>query len=534
MASPLDAERSQLLYDLSCAFSTRLDLDELVPHVISRCREVMKADGVAVLLHDPERDELYFPYASGADPSIDQRLRELRLPADEGVASVVLSKGVAQLVEDVTTDPRWYGKIDEATGARTRSLLSAPLRTRNGPIGVIEVVNGPDRPAFTEDDLDLLDAMTGPVAIAIENARMYSELQARERTLKTQIDVMRRDIARHDRFGNIVGQAPSMQRVFHLMEKSAASPISVLIEGDTGTGKELVARGIHDASPRADEPFLAVNCAALSRELLESELFGHVRGAFTGADKDRVGLFEAASRGTVFLDEIGEMQLQTQVKLLRVLQEQEVTRVGNNVPRKVDFRLIAATNRDLSAAAAAGTFRQDLYYRVAAFPIVVPPLCERREDIPLLVEHFVALAAKRHKRKILGVEPAAFSALCSFDWPGNIRELQNEIERAVALTCDGETIDIDVLSEKLGGEGAADLADSGGEVAAGAEHADQGASISGDRGQAVPLREARTAFEIDYVRRALERNDRNVTRTARALGISRVMLQKKMAAFDLR
>src|SRR5207249_4339728 len=339
--------------------------------------------------------------------------------------------------------------------------------------------------------------------------------------LRTQVGALRRDLARRDRFTEIIGTGPAMAEVFRLMECAAASPIAVLIEGETGTGKELVARGIHRASERADLALLAINCAALSESLLESELFGHRRGAFTGADHDKRGLFEAASGGTIFLDEVGEMPASMQAKLLRVLQEGEVTPVGDTRSRKVDVRVISATNRDPAAEVAARSFREDLYYRVGAFPIRLPPLRERRDDIPLLAHRFLACAAERHRKDIPGIDPAALALLGRFDWPGNVRELENEIERSVALAHDGEPIGPQHLSSKLGAATA--------DAAPPREGTAEAAAAPGGA-----LRSARSAFEARYIAEVLREQGGNVTRAARALGLSRVMLQKKMKDFGLR
>jgi Nif-specific regulatory protein len=301
------------------------------------------------------------------------------------------------------------------------------------------------------------------------------------------------------------------------MDSAAASPIVVLVEGETGTGKELVARGIHGASERGEAPFIAVNCAALTETLLESELFGHCKGAFTGATQDRRGLFEAADGGTIFLDEVGEMPLSMQAKLLRVLQEGEVTPVGDHRPKKVDVRVLAATNRALEQEVERGVFRADLYYRLAAFPIRLPPLRERLEDVPLLAERFLAEAAVRHRKDIRGLQGGALDLLMAFTWPGNVRELQNEIERAVALAAAGESLGPSHFSAKL----------TGGQVAAAAAEAPEP-----ETGK--PLREAREAFEVRYIASVLRHHDGNVSHAARALGISRVMLQKKMKQFGLR
>jgi two-component system response regulator AtoC len=327
------------------------------------------------------------------------------------------------------------------------------------------------------------------------------------------------------------------------MESAASSPISVLIEGETGTGKELVARGIHRASERAEAAFVAVNCAALPADLLEAELFGHARGAFTGAVTERRGLFEAAHGGSMFLDEVGDLPLSMQVKLLRVLQEGEIMPVGTTRPRKVDVRIIAATNHNLRSAVDAGTFRADLYYRISAFPIAVPPLRARRSDVPLLADRFLTDSAERHRKKIAGIDPAAFALLTAYDWPGNIRQLRNEIERAVALTPQGGTIRAEAFSREISVPGAAPAPSVHADEAAAppataramSETASHSATVASDNGtNEADLRSARTAFESRFIAEQLRSNGGNVSRTAEALGISRVMLQKKMKEYGLR
>src|SRR5262245_8152068 len=432
--------RFQLLYDLACAFAARTDLDDLFAFVLTKCREVFDAGGASVLLLDPDTSELYFPYVAEDDPAILARLLEARFPADRGIAGMVLSSGQAARIDDVQSHPRFFGGIDANTGVTTRTLLCAPLTTHQGVIGVLQVVNHRGDQPFTDDDLAFLEALAGSVAVAIENARLFARVKSSEELLRVQVGALRRDLAHRDRFSEIVGSAPAMSEVFRLMESAAATPITVLIEGETGTGKELVARGIHRASSRADAPFLAVNCAAVTETLLESELFGHRKGAFTGATQDHRGLFEAATGGTIFLDEVGEMPLAMQAKLLRVLQQGEIIPVGDTRARKVDVRVISATNRDLNTEVVKQAFRQDLYYRLAVFPIPLPPLRQRREDIPLLVDRLLKGVATRHQAEISGIERSAVELLQRYAWPGNVRELENVLERAVALAHSGETI----------------------------------------------------------------------------------------------
>ena len=519
VASP-PAERLQLLYDLACAFAGRIELDELIPLVVAKCRDVLDAEGGSVLLLDAATDEFVFPYVAEQNPEAARRLEGMRVPVGKSIAGAVVREGRPIRVDDAHSDPRFYVDVDRQTGVATRGLLAAPLRSHHGVLGVIEVVNRRGGRSFTDDDLAFLDALAASVAVAIENARLYEQAKASEERLRTQVSVLRRDLARRDRFTEMVGTGPGMAEVFRLMECAAASPIRVLIEGETGTGKEIVARAIHRESARADGPFLAVNCAAFQEALLESELFGHRRGAFTDAIQDRRGVFEAAEKGTIFLDEIGDMPIAMQAKLLRVLEQNEVVAIGDTRPRKVDVRVVSATNRNLADEVESGRFREDLYYRLAAYPIRLPPLRARREDIPLLAQGFTKAAGERHRKRIAGIDPIVLDCLVRFEWPGNVRELRNEIERAVALARDGEVIGAAHLSAKL-------LEAAGSP----AEPSRPAASLTATDGS---LLRARAAFEARYIGEVLRQQGGNVSRAAKALGLSRVMLQRKMKAYGLR
>jgi Nif-specific regulatory protein len=535
-----NSARDMLLYELGNMFTARLGLEELIPLVISKCREILNAGGVSLLLLDEERDELYFPYVSEDDPEAARLLSGLRIPAASGLAGAALISGQAEKVDDPQSDPRFYSGVDRKTGITTRSLLVAPLLTGDGRLGVIEAVNPRGQEFFSDADLALLEKLALSIGVAVQNARRFSEVKASAEQLQAQVGALRRDLARSDRFSEIIAVSPAMVEVFRLMEAAAFSTIPVLIEGETGTGKELVARGIHRASPRAEAPFVAVNCSALPEALLESELFGHRRGAFTGATDDQPGLFRAAKGGVIFLDEIGEMPLAMQAKLLRVVQENEVTPVGDTRPSKVDVRVISATNRDLKAALAARAFRQDLYYRLAAFPIRLPPLRERREDIPFLAARLLGLASERHHKSLRGFDSSAVDLFSRADWTGNVRELQNEIERAVALATDGETITAAQLSPSLKTIEVSDRAATGIRSALGPEGEDHG---SGSPSQALseriprtttPLQDARGAYEARYISQVLGEHGGNVSHAALALRVSRVALQKKMKKYGLR
>jgi len=504
-------EQLSLLFELTRAFSALATLEALLPSIIAQTKAVLQAESCALLLLDEQKQELFFPVVSDLSADVEARFTQIRFPADRGVSGWVLQHGQAIHVADVSRDSRFYANVDQDTGMRTRELLCAPLRTRHGAIGVIELRNKV-LGAFTEEDLIFLDALSGSIAIAIENARIYQQVQESAAHLQAQVATLQREMAHRQRFEEIVGGSAAMARLFALMESAIPASITVLLEGETGTGKELIARAIHAHGPRKDRPFVAVNCGALPDTLLESELFGHKKGSFTGALQDRIGLFEAAHGGTIFLDEIGEMVPAMQVKLLRVLQEGEIRRVGETQARRVDVRVISATNKDLVQEVRAKRFRDDLYYRIRVFAIQVPPLRERREDIPLLVARFLPRSSEKFGKHLPGLTPQALDCLVSYPWPGNVRELENEIERAVALTPDGSAVPPEALSTHI------------------------------QRSRDVPpvstaevrsLREARMAFERDYLASVLRQHHGNVAQSARALGISRQMLQLKIKTYGL-
>lgn len=531
IASP-EAERFRTLYELGCAFTAKTDLAELIPFVIDKCRETLDAEAASVLLLDVQRNELYFPYVSDQNEGVAKVLRGLRLPANQGIAGAALSERRSIVVADTRNDPRFYRAIDRQTGAVTRNIMAAPLEGRAGVIGVLEVLNRRRGAGFDDSDIAFLEAVSSSIAIAIENARLYAQLRDSEASLRTQVGALRRDLASNDLFAEIVGVSAPMAEVFQLMEAAAASSITVLIQGDTGTGKELVARGIHRASARCEAPFVAVNCAAFTESLLESELFGHRKGAFTGAVRDTPGVFRAASGGVVFLDEVAEMPLNMQAKLLRVLEQEEVIPVGETFPTRVDVRIISATNRDLRLQIENHAFREDLYYRLSAFPIRLPPLRNRREDIELLASRFLAASAERHHKRIVGFDAPVLQFFANFHWPGNIRQLRNEIDRAVAVARDGDAIVARHLSPDLRAAMSSPIA-----AATPATPAPPGvalASAVGDDGRTRPLREARAEFEASYITEALARVHGNVSRAAQALGISRPALQEKIKTYHLR
>jgi transcriptional regulator with GAF, ATPase, and Fis domain len=311
------------------------------------------------------------------------------------------------------------------------SFTGRALQFRGQVLGVLAVFS---RRKLPDDVNDWLRIFANHAAVAIGNARAFEEIEFLKQRLEEEVSYLREEVSEVRGVGNLVGESPALRKVQQQIDLVAPTQATVLITGESGTGKELVARAIHERSPRHERPMITVNCSAIPEALFESEFFGHARGAFTGAQRDKPGRFELANGGTLFLDEIGELALPMQAKLLRVLQEQEVERVGEIRARKINVRVVAATNRNLAAEVEAGRFRQDLFYRLSVFPIENPPLRERREDIPRLAEHFIRTAAKRMNRKPPKFTNAAARQLSARDWPGNVRELQNAVERAVILS----------------------------------------------------------------------------------------------------
>jgi transcriptional regulator with GAF, ATPase, and Fis domain len=369
-----------------------------------------------------------------------------RLPLGVGKVGRVGASGEAIVVKDFGDDPSWRRRYEWARRQPICGLNLQPITSNQQILGVLGVFTSIPTP---EEAPAWVRIIADEIAGAIINARAFEEIERLQKHLELENTYLQEEVREARAFGDIIGQTASVQQLLRQIELVAPTDASVLILGESGTGKELVAREVHRLSRRADRPLIRVNCASVPRELYESEFFGHVKGAFTGAIKDRAGRFEAADGGTLFLDEVGEVPFALQSKFLRVLQEKQYERVGEEKTRTVDVRIIAASNRDLKKDAEEGRFRQDFYYRLNVFPIEVPPLRERKEDIPILAAHFLKQAARR-----LRLPPPRFTdvharLLQSYDWPGNVRELQNAAERALILAQKG-TLQFDLLAADLG------------------------------------------------------------------------------------
>jgi len=426
-ASQKAQERLELLLDLTNRAISSLNLREVLREISAHIRRVMQCDGVGIDLPSPEDGKLRiyaldFPDApvkieEGYEPTADEKTSAVR----------VFQSGEARILthQEILDDGLDHFGI--------RSLAHVSMKGNSGTVGILSLGTRREA-AFCQDDLAFLTQIAHQVAIAIENARVFGEVSDLKNQLAQEKLYLEDEIRSELKFEEIVGRSEALRRVLEQIETVAPTDSTVLIYGETGSGKELIARAVHNLSARKSSAFVKLNCAAIPTGLLESELFGHERGAFTGAISQRIGRFELANRGTMFLDEIGEVPLELQPKLLRVLQEREFERLGSTRTIRTDARLIAATNRDLEALVAEQKFRSDLYYRLNVFPVKVPALRERPDDIPLLVRHFVQEFSRRLGKAIDSISSDTMATLMRYPWPGNIRELQNVIERAVILT----------------------------------------------------------------------------------------------------
>jgi Nif-specific regulatory protein len=493
--TPISDTTIDRLREISHWVSSVLDLDNLLELIIDTATKMMQAKASSLLLLDPKTKKLYFKVTIGERK---EELRKYEIDLGQGIAGLVAQTGEPLLIQDVTRDPRWYKQISESIGFQTRSIACVPMKMRDEIIGVVEIIDKEDGSPIQNEDMKTLTVFTELASLAISNARKISQVQRENRDLKEELW----------KKYQIIGESPILKKAISDALKVANSRTSTMILGESGTGKELLARLIHYVGPRKEKPLIILNCAALPETLLEAELFGYEKGAFTGALTRKIGKFELADEGTLFLDEIGEMTQGMQAKLLGVLQEGVFYRVGGNTPIGVDVRIVCATNKDIAHEVSEGKFREDLYYRLNVVQIHMPALRERREDITLLVDYFLNMFKQERGFLDLPISKGAMEKMLQYDWPGNVRELRNAIERAVVMGNGKE-----VLSEDL--------------------------PIGGEKPSApalevgLSLKEAEDRFKKEFISLNLKYHNGNRSKAAKTMGIQRTYLSRLISKYAL-
>ncbi len=502
-----EKQRLQALVDVNRTFASSLEMQRLLPMISECVTRVVPHDFAGVTLYEADKASAKAYVLSPAQPKlILDSGRPVSL--DQTLSSQALLEGKSKTLNRDDLASHASSIASRVLRAGIRTVRCVPLLTSNGPMGTLNVGSKKDK-AFSREDEEILNQIAAQLAIALDNARAYREIETLKDRLAQEKLYLEDEIRTQLNFEEIIGDSPELNRVLAQAKTVAPSGSTVLILGETGTGKELIARAIHRMSKRRDANFIKVNCAAIPTGLLESELFGHEKGAFTGAVSKKVGRMELADKGTLFLDEVGDIPLDLQPKLLRVLQDHEFERLGSNRTMRVDLRLIAATNRDLHQRVEEGEFRSDLYYRLNVFPIRMPALRDRRSDIPLLVRHFVKKMARRMDKRIDTIPSSTMEALVNWNWPGNIRELENLIERSVILS-EGPVLKTPLPSPHRAG----DTATSADDTLANAEREhiirvlrECGGLVSGPRGAALKLGLKRTTLQSKMAKLKIQRSD---------------------------
>lgn len=501
-------ERISLLFKTGILMGGETNMNSLVGLLLREAPSVMNAERATIFLADFETKQLYSHVGVGLSYG------QIRIPWETGIAGWVFTHGESLNIPHPYSDPRFNREVDLETGYRTKNLLCVPLRSPGGPIiGVFQVLNK-RAGVFTSTDLEILEILASQATRSIEKALEWDHLTRSTSVAGRQEMGSIEFFHQTDPLDAIVGNSASMQEMRALILKVAPTETTILIQGESGTGKELVARAIHGLSPRSGGPMITLNCAAVPSELIESELFGHKRGSFTGAIGDQMGVFTSAHGGTLFLDEIETTSPAMQVKLLRALQVGEIRPVGETTTHTVDVRLVAATNQDLNRLMSEGRFRDDLFYRVNVFPITIPPLRERPEDIPLLITHFLDKLSEQTGKIVRGIDPVAQELLVRFPWPGNVRELENELERCHLLTSEGRAISVRSLSGRITGA---------------VENLQKQESAP----ERMTMKRAVETVEKKMVQEALRTCNGNKTAAAKVLGLSRQGLLNKLHKFRI-
>ncbi|MDR1072860.1 MAG: sigma 54-interacting transcriptional regulator [Treponema sp.] len=476
------------------------DINALLTEIMDSAARLCDAEASSLLLVDKETGFLYFEVALGPKGS---DVKRFVVKSGEGIAGWVFERNEAIILSDAESDKRHLFAISRDIGYPCETMIAVPMRIKEKCIGVLEIINKKGGRLFTESDMEWLEVFANQAALAIANTQSMEQAHGEIQRLQVELtDKQEREQGYH----TLIAKSPIILEKLAIVERIAQTDSSALILGESGVGKELFAEQIHLCSPRRNAPFIRVNCAALPENLLESELFGYVKGAFTGAASNRKGRFELADGGTIFLDEIGELPLSVQAKLLRVLQQKAFERVGEATPVTVNLRILAATNRDLEAMVEKGEFRNDLYYRLNVLPLYVPPLRQRTEDIPELAQFFLKKYSLEMKKQFDGFSEDALQAMLTYSWPGNIRELQNCIERACVLGRHKRIGEGDLFFKKT------DFV---------------------EKEESRDLKTAIDSFKAQFIKKALEENKWNQTATAKVLDIQRTYLSKLIKDLEI-
>jgi len=500
MLSNIDVEKFHTLIDINVLINSNFkDIHNLLLRIMESATRLSDAEASSLLLLDKETDALKFEVALGSKSS---EVKKYTVKLGEGIAGWVAKNNESLIVNDTDKDKRHLSKIGKEIKYKSKSIMAVPMRIMDDCIGVIEVINKKSEQGFSQDDIEWLEIFANQAALAINNAWHIEEAHTKIETLQDQLNT--------DQYHTFISKSPIMFEKMEVIDKIAATDSSVLLLGESGVGKELFAEQIHLKSQRKDNKFIRVNCAAIPEGLLESELFGHVKGAFTNAIASRKGRFEMADGGTIFLDEIGDLPLALQVKLLRVIQEKKFEKVGSDITVTVNVRIITATNKDLEVQVQRNEFRQDLYYRLNVLPVYIPPLRQRTEDIPELADFFLKIYMNETKKQFDGFSREALEAMLSYSWPGNVRELQNCVERACVIGNKKWIEPSDLFIKTNNNDTMMD-----------------GESIDRD------LKKALNVFKTSFIRKVLDENKWNQTEAARALAIQRTYLSRLVKELNI-
>ncbi|MCL2478854.1 MAG: sigma 54-interacting transcriptional regulator [Treponema sp.] len=500
MLTKIDVQKFNTLIEINLLINSNYgDLNALLTQILDSATRLCGASASSLLLVNKEKQELYFEVAIGEKSA---EIKRFTVKMGEGIAGWVALHNKTIMVSDAESDNRHAHNISRDVNFPSKAMLAVPMRVKDECLGVIELINKMNGRNFDQEDLEWLEIFANQAGLAIANARNIEKVRG-------EIQLLQDQLGADQGYHTMIAKSPIILEKLEIIDRVARTDSSVLILGESGVGKELFAEQIHLRSDRKNKPFVRVNCAALPEGLMESELFGHVKGAFTNAIATRAGRFEQADGGTIFLDEIGDLSLALQAKLLRVIQEKSFEKLGSDITHIVDVRILAATNKDIEKQVEKGEFRSDLYYRLNVLPLYIPPLRQRPEDIPELADFFLRKFMRETKKQFSGFTEDAMETILSYPWPGNIRELENCIERACVIGKDEKISADDLLLKDTGIQAIT--------------------QDGGDRSMQGVL----NAFKARYIRKVLIENNWNQTETAKALDIQRTYLSRLIKELEI-